>query len=77
MELGVPLLVKQSRWRSVSRLQPMRLWFTSARLSKFKTRQTWMEMQLDLLIWMQQPVAKLTSATQAPPNQPGTNFDSA
>uniref|UniRef100_M4B6Z7 RxLR effector candidate protein n=1 Tax=Hyaloperonospora arabidopsidis (strain Emoy2) TaxID=559515 RepID=M4B6Z7_HYAAE len=27
-ELGVPLLVKQRRWRPVCRLQPMRLWLT-------------------------------------------------
>uniref|UniRef100_M4BQ78 Uncharacterized protein n=1 Tax=Hyaloperonospora arabidopsidis (strain Emoy2) TaxID=559515 RepID=M4BQ78_HYAAE len=38
---------------------------------------TRMEVQLDLLIRMQQPVAWPTSAAQAPPDQPGTDSDTA
>ena len=38
-----------------------------ARLSTFERSRTRMEVQLDLLIRMQQPVAKPTSAAQAPP----------
>ena len=39
-----------------------------ARLSTFETIQTRKEVQLDLLIQMQQPVAKPNSAAQVPPD---------
>ena len=39
-----------------------------ARLSTFETIQTRTEVQLDLLIQMQQPVAKPNSAAQVPPD---------
>ena len=48
-----------------------------ARLSKFETSQKRVEVQLDLLIRMRQPVARPTSAAQAPPDQPGTHPDTA
>ena len=45
------------------------------RLSTFETIQTRMEVQLDVLIRMQQPIAKPTSAAQAPPDKPGRDPD--
>ena len=48
-----------------------------ARLLTFETSQIRTEVQLDLLIRMQQPVARPTSAAQAPLNQPGTDPDTA
>ena len=48
-----------------------------ARLFTFETSQTRTEAQLDLLIRMQQPVARSTFAAQADPDQPGTNPDMA
>ena len=45
--------------------------------STFETIQKRMEVQLDLLIRMQQPVAKPTFTAQASPDQPGTDPDTA
>ena len=49
-----------------------------AHLSTFEMSQTRMEVQLDLLIRIKHPVANPTSAAQAPPpDQPGTDPDTA
>ena len=48
-----------------------------ARLSTFRTIPTLAEVQLDLLVRKQQPVAKPTSAAQAPPDQPRTDPNTA
>ena len=46
-------------------------------LATFETIQTRVEMKLELLIRMQQPMAKPISAVQAPPDQPETDPDPA
>ena len=50
---------------------------TQARVQTLESGRTRMEAQLDLLIWMQQPMARPTSAAQAPPSSRGTDPDTA
>uniref|UniRef100_M4BM89 Uncharacterized protein n=1 Tax=Hyaloperonospora arabidopsidis (strain Emoy2) TaxID=559515 RepID=M4BM89_HYAAE len=50
---------------------------TQARVQALESGHTRMEAQLELLIWMQQPMARPTSAAQAPPSSRGTDPDTA
>uniref|UniRef100_M4BF53 Uncharacterized protein n=1 Tax=Hyaloperonospora arabidopsidis (strain Emoy2) TaxID=559515 RepID=M4BF53_HYAAE len=50
---------------------------TQACIQALESGHTRMEAQLDLLIWMQQQMAKPTSAAQAPPSSRGTDLNTA
>uniref|UniRef100_M4C5J8 Uncharacterized protein n=1 Tax=Hyaloperonospora arabidopsidis (strain Emoy2) TaxID=559515 RepID=M4C5J8_HYAAE len=50
---------------------------TQARVQELESGHTRMEVQLDLLVRMQQPMARSTSAAQAPPSSRGTDPDTA
>ena len=50
---------------------------TQARVHALKSGHNRMEAQLDLLIWMQQPMARPTSVAQAPQSSRGTDPDTA
>uniref|UniRef100_M4BU33 Uncharacterized protein n=1 Tax=Hyaloperonospora arabidopsidis (strain Emoy2) TaxID=559515 RepID=M4BU33_HYAAE len=71
MERAVPLLIDHRRWRSVYRRRSSALDATQARVQALESGHTRMEAQLDLLIRMQQPMARPTSAVQAPPSSRG------
>ena len=58
-----------------ARVQALKL--GQANIQKLESSQAQMEVKLDLLIRVQQPMAKPTYSAQAPPSYRGTNPDTA
>uniref|UniRef100_M4B2M6 Uncharacterized protein n=1 Tax=Hyaloperonospora arabidopsidis (strain Emoy2) TaxID=559515 RepID=M4B2M6_HYAAE len=83
VEVGVPkeeheeVILELSGIRETLDKTQSALDVTQARVQALESGHTRMEAQLDLLIRMQQPMARPTSAAQAPPSSRGTDPDTA
>ena len=83
VEVGVPkeehekVLLELNGLRETSGKTQSALDATQARVQALESGHTRMEAQLDLLIRMQQPVARPTFAAQAPPRSRETDPDTA